>query len=82
MQMWPITERQAEVLSAVRELSAKGRSPSLGEIGLRVGLRGSWAVRRHLDILERKGFLKQFRPGYGRRRDITLIGGGGGALAA
>jgi len=68
----PLTGRQAEVLAAVRELSAKGRAPSLDELGKRVGLRGSWAVRRHLDILARKGFLKPRR--FRKPRDIALTG--------
>ena len=79
-QMKPLTERQAEVLNAVHDLSANGHAPSLDEVGERVGLRGSWAVRRHLDILARKGFLKP--RGYRKPRDIALIEGGGGAIAA
>jgi SOS-response transcriptional repressor LexA len=78
--MRPLTERQAEVLNAVRELSANGHAPSLDEVGECVGLRGSWAVRRHLDILARKGFLKPRR--HRKPRDIALIEGGGGAIAA
>lgn len=81
--MKPLTERQAEVLKAVRDLSANGRAPSLEEIGARVSLRGTWAVRRHLDILARKGFMKPRR--YRKPRDIALIAlneGGGGAIAA
>lgn len=51
-----------------------------GGIWQRVGVRGSWAVRRHLDILAGKGFLKQRR--YRKPRDIAPNEGGGGALAA
>jgi SOS-response transcriptional repressor LexA len=78
--VWPLTERQREVIDAIRELSANGRAPSIEELGERVGLRGSWATRRHLSILEKKGILRPRR--YGRPRDIVLIEGGGGALAA
>jgi SOS-response transcriptional repressor LexA len=78
--MRPLTERQAEGLNPVREFSANGHAPSLDEVGERVGLRGSWAVRRHLDVLARKGFVKP--RGHRKPRDIALIEGGGGAVAA
>ena len=66
-----LTGRQAEVLAAVRELCAGSRGPSLAEIGARVGLRGTVAVRRHLDLLMAKGYLRPRR--YRKPRDIALI---------
>jgi SOS-response transcriptional repressor LexA len=66
----PLTSRQAEVLAAIRELSANGRAPTLAELGARVGMRGSWTVRRHLPILTARGFLRPRR--YRKPRDITL----------
>jgi predicted ArsR family transcriptional regulator len=67
-----LTERQAEVLAAVRELCAGSQGPSLEEIGARVGLRGTVAVRRHLDLLTAKGYLRPRR--YRKKRDIALTG--------
>jgi SOS-response transcriptional repressor LexA len=55
----PLTDRQREVLDAILRLSAGGRGPSLKEIGECVGLAGSWAVRRHLSILENRGYIER-----------------------
>ena len=55
---YPLTARQRDVLNAVNEFSAKGRVPSLVELATSVGVRSTWSIRRHLNILERKGFLK------------------------
>lgn len=68
--IYPLTDRQREVLEAVRTLSENGRGPSLEEIGERVGMASTWAVRRHLGILERKGFLKP--RGFNNPRGIAL----------
>ena len=57
-EIYPLTARQRDVLNAVNEFSKKGRAPSLVELAASVDLRSTWAVRRHLNILERKGFLK------------------------
>jgi repressor LexA len=60
-----LTPRQCEVLVAVRELAKGERGPSLRQLGDAVGLASTWAVRRHLDILERHGLIsrepKKFR---------------------
>jgi len=79
-QVWPLTDRQREVLEAIRELSTAGDAPTLDEIGERAGLRSSNATRRHLGILERKGFLRPRR--YGKRRDVWLADRGTDAFAA
>lgn len=55
----PPTERQAEVLEAIVELTRrKGYPPSLRELGARVGLRSTNGVRDILVALERKGLLR------------------------
>jgi SOS-response transcriptional repressor LexA len=57
-------------LNAVSEFSAKGQAPSLIELAASVGMRSTWAIRHHLDILERKGFLKP--RGHRNPRGIAL----------
>ena len=69
-EIYPLTERQRGVLNAVNEFSKKGQAPSLAELGASVGLRSTWAVRRHLSILERKGFVKP--RGHRQMRAIAL----------
>lgn len=66
-----LTDRQAEVLKAVRNyIDKNGRGPTLEEIGARVGMSSTLSVRRHLDILTNKGFINP--RGYGIPRDISL----------
>ena len=62
----PLTKRQREVLAAVRDLDR----PTLHELCERCNLRSTNAIRRHLSILERRGFLKprEFR----KPRSITV----------
>ncbi len=67
--MHELTPRQREVFDAVNALSAAGRGPTLDELGNAIGLASSFAVRRHLQILERKGYLRPRR--YRRHRDIA-----------
>jgi SOS-response transcriptional repressor LexA len=66
----PLTERQRDVVEAIRALSKVGRGPTYAEIGERVGIRSTWAVRRHLDHLEQKGFIKPRT--YRKARSVTL----------
>jgi len=70
--MRSLTDRQAQVLDAVaRMMRERGCCPTIREIGERVGLRSSCTVQRHLEALERKGYLRRV-PGKARR--IELIG--------
>jgi SOS-response transcriptional repressor LexA len=55
----PLTDRQIEVLNAIHELSSVERGPSLKEIGERTGLASTWAVRRYLDIFEKRGLISR-----------------------
>ena len=78
---WPLTERQKEVLRAIRELSSSGRAPTHEELGARIGVSSSLSTRRFLGILEKKGYLQPRR--YNKPRDIHLIEGAvDAALAA
>jgi hypothetical protein len=52
-----LTPRQREFYAAVCELPERERT--LRNLGARVGLASTWAVRRHLDILERHGLIER-----------------------
>jgi repressor LexA len=55
-----LTTRQRQVLSAIYDIVRKtGLPPTVREIGQRVGLRSSCTVQRHLEALERKGYLRR-----------------------
>jgi SOS-response transcriptional repressor LexA len=69
-----LTDRQREVLLAVLELSRADRGPSLKELGERVGLASTWAVRRHLDILERRGFIARTPKTVGGIKALSVSG--------
>ncbi len=66
-----LTPRQSEVYEAIRQYAAKGRSPSLKELGIRVGMASTASVRRHLRLLEEKGLIRPRR--YRESRDIHLV---------
>jgi repressor LexA len=66
----PLTERQAEVLSFIREqIISQGYAPSVREIGQGVGLSSSGTVQHHLAELEAKGYI--FRRG--ERKTIRVL---------
>ena len=66
-----LTERQAEVLSQIREhIQQWGMPPSRSELARRMGLAFGSAVNYHLKALERKGWI-QLNPG--RDRGIQLL---------
>jgi len=52
-------------------MQESGYCPTVREIGHRLGIRSSCTVQRHLDALERKGYLRR-APGKARR--IRLLG--------
>ncbi len=55
-----ITDRQRKVLEGIHHIAReKGYPPTVREIGERLGLRSSCTVQRHLEALERKGFIKR-----------------------
>jgi repressor LexA len=55
-----ITDRQRKVLEGIHLIAReKGYPPTVREIGERLGLRSSCTVQRHLEALERKGYIKR-----------------------
>jgi repressor LexA len=58
--MDPLTERQGRVLDFIRErIAADGRPPTVREIGRRFRIASTNGVRRHLNALERKGYIER-----------------------
>ena len=69
--MQGLTERQRQVLEGIHKfIREKGIPPTVREIGERLGLRSSCTVQRHLEALERKGFLKRGRT---KARSMEII---------
>jgi repressor LexA len=67
-----ITIRQKKVLDIVEEsLRDRGIAPTVREIGNAIGARSSCTVFKHLEALERKGFIKKDRYKY---RSIAVVG--------
>jgi repressor LexA len=65
-----LTAKQRRVLEVIRQcLKMRGQPPTVREIGLEIGVASSCTVQRHLDALERKGFIKRDRYKY---RSIEL----------
>lgn len=55
-----LTERQSQVLDAIVEyIKENGYSPSVREIGERVGLKSSSTVHGHLKKIEEKGYIER-----------------------
>ncbi|HOS43570.1 MAG TPA: transcriptional repressor LexA [Armatimonadota bacterium] len=66
-----LTRRQQEVLSGIRAiLQDTGHPPTVRELGEKLGLRSSCTVQRHLEALERKGFIRR-NPTKARTIEIT-----------
>jgi repressor LexA len=66
-----LTDRQRQVLEAVHKIIAKkGYPPTVREIGERLSLSSSCTVQRHLEALERKGFIKRDRT---KARSIEIL---------
>lgn len=58
--MEELTKRQQEVLTGIRVIFQEtGYPPTVRELGERLGLRSSCTVQRHLEALERKGFIRR-----------------------
>src|SRR5688572_29806274 len=65
-----LTGKQQRVLDVIRQaMRDKGQPPTVREIGSEIGVLSSCTVQRHLDALERKGFIKRDRYKY---RSIEL----------
>jgi repressor LexA len=68
--MEQLTARQQEVLEIVtRHINEHGFGPSLREIGRELGVSGTLGVIKHLEALEKKGYLRRQE---GSTRGITL----------
>ncbi len=66
-----LTRRQKQVLDLlVNFITRKGYSPSFEEIGESLGLSSLATVHKHVENLERKGFIRR---GYNRSRSIDVI---------
>lgn len=65
-----LTRRQSEILEFIREyLKDKGVPPTQNEIAERFGLKGTYGVRQHLQLMEKKGCIRLTR---GKARGIRL----------
>lgn len=65
-----LTTKQQRVLDVIRgAMRERGQPPTVREIGLEIGVQSSCTVQRHLDALEKKGFIKRDRYKY---RSIEL----------
>lgn len=66
-----LTRRQKQVLDLlVNFITRKGYSPSFEEIGESLGLSSLATVHKHVENLEKKGFIRR---GYNRSRSIDVI---------
>ncbi|MBJ6749796.1 transcriptional repressor LexA [Geomonas anaerohicana] len=75
--MEQLTSRQQQVLEIVsRHIEAYGYPPTLREIGAKLGVSGTLGVLKHLEALEKKGYLRRQE---GSTRGITLNRQGQGA---
>ncbi len=65
-----LTDKQRRVLDVIRgAMRSQGQAPTVREIGTEIGVQSSCTVQRHLDALERKGFIRRDRYKY---RSIEL----------
>ena len=63
--MKTLTQKQQRVLDVIRDERARtGRSPAIREIGRRIGVVSTCTVFRHLEALERKGYVERDRYKY------------------
>jgi repressor LexA len=66
-----LTRRQQDVLAGIRIIfEEKGYAPTVRVLGEQLGLRSSCTVQRHLEALERKGFIRR-NPTKARTIEIT-----------
>jgi len=73
-----LTEKQRQVLEAVRNgIETRGFSPTVREIGAMLGLSSSCTVKKHLDALETKGYIRRDR----YQRGVELLDGGGDPIS-
>jgi len=69
--MQRLTERQQQVLKGIHDIFQQKRyPPTVREIGQRLGLRSSCTVQRHLEALERKGYIRRDRT---KARSVEIL---------
>lgn len=77
--MEELTPRQRQVLDFVTDcLNDRGYPPTLREIALHLGVRGTLGASKHLGALERKGMIRKTA---GRSRGLSLSGRGASAVS-
>jgi repressor LexA len=65
-----LTEKQNQILNVIRKaIEQVGNAPTVREIGALVNLSSSCTVKKHLDSLEAKGYIKRDR----YKRSISLM---------
>jgi len=70
-----LTAKQRQILEIIRSfIQEQGQSPTVREVAEIAGLRSSCTVQKHLEALERKGYIKKSHYKY---RSIELTGLGG-----
>ncbi|MCC6445580.1 MAG: transcriptional repressor LexA [Armatimonadetes bacterium] len=70
-----LTAKQRNILEIIQKfIQQNGQSPTVREIAEIAGLRSSCTVQKHLDALERKGYIKKSHYKY-RSIDLTGLGG-------
>lgn len=71
--MQTLTDKQKQILQVIRlHIEQRGHAPTVREIGKEVNLSSSCTVKKHLDSLEAKGFLRRDR----YKRGLDLMEGG------
>ncbi len=66
-----LTDRQKQVLDFITDyLEIHGYPPALRDIAAHLGINGTFGVMKHLDALEKKGYLRR---GSGNSRGIALV---------
>jgi repressor LexA len=67
-----LTARQRQVLQSIHDIMQEtGLPPTVREIGQRMGLSSSCTVQRHLEALERKGYIRRNPT---KARTIEIVG--------
>lgn len=77
-----LTPRQREVLEFLKEyISERGYPPTLREIARELGIKWTKGIEKHLQALEKKGYIKRFPGarsieilGFSRGRSIPVVG--------
>lgn len=54
-----LTQRQADCLRAIAELTREGVSPTYDEVGARIGITGKSSIARLIAALEERGALRR-----------------------